>query len=98
MRGQRRRKGTSSLGLLGFLVVSPAWSGTTDRAICTSRQWSLGSANNGLEGRPKVIGRGSVGDHEAFLMSPLAGGDGGRDGLLTYQECRDLKPGHPAVV
>jgi len=49
-----------------------------------------------LEG--SVIGRGSVGDHEAFLMSPLAGGDGEHDGLLTYQECRDLKPGHPAVL
>ena len=46
--------------LLGFLAVSPAWSGTPDRAICASRRWSLGSANNGLEGRREVIRRGSV--------------------------------------
>jgi flavin reductase (DIM6/NTAB) family NADH-FMN oxidoreductase RutF len=44
-----------------------------------------------------VIGRGSVGDHEAFLMSPLAGGSGGHRGPLTYRECTDLEPGHPSA-
>ncbi len=47
-----------------------------------------------VEGR--VLKRFTVGDHEAFLLSPTAGGAGTEDGLFTYKSSPQLEPGHPA--
>ncbi len=48
-----------------------------------------------LEGM--VVGRWSVGDHQALLVRPVTGGAGvGRD-VLTMQHSPDFRPGHPAT-
>jgi flavin reductase (DIM6/NTAB) family NADH-FMN oxidoreductase RutF len=44
-----------------------------------------------------VIDRWSVGDHEALLLRPVTGGAGTHDGVLTYQNAPDLRPGHPSM-
>ncbi len=46
-----------------------------------------------LEGN--VLDRFSVGDHEAFLMSPTAGGSGRPHGLLMLKNSPPFRPGHP---
>jgi flavin reductase (DIM6/NTAB) family NADH-FMN oxidoreductase RutF len=47
-----------------------------------------------LEGT--VLDHFGVGDHEAFVMSPVGGGRGDRPGLLTLKDATDLDAGHPA--
>ncbi len=44
-----------------------------------------------------VLGRFSVGDHEALLVRPVGGGAGSGHGLLTYRHSPDFRPGHPAA-
>jgi flavin reductase (DIM6/NTAB) family NADH-FMN oxidoreductase RutF len=44
----------------------------------------------------RVIRRFSVGDHEAFLLPPTAGGVGSGSGVLTSGELPDFTAGHPA--
>ncbi len=46
-----------------------------------------------LEG--KEIDRWSVGDHEAIVMRPEAGGRGPNSGLLTLRTAPHIQPGHP---
>lgn len=44
------------------------------------------------------LGHSGVGDHEAFLFRPMAGGRGSAptgDGLLTLASAPDFRPGHP---
>jgi flavin reductase (DIM6/NTAB) family NADH-FMN oxidoreductase RutF len=44
------------------------------------------------------LGHSGVGDHEAFLFRPMAGGRGSvpaDDGLLTLASAPDFQPGHP---
>jgi flavin reductase (DIM6/NTAB) family NADH-FMN oxidoreductase RutF len=43
-----------------------------------------------------VVARFAVGDHDAFIVEPLAGGQEQHDGLLMFQEAPDFQPGHPA--
>jgi flavin reductase (DIM6/NTAB) family NADH-FMN oxidoreductase RutF len=43
-----------------------------------------------------VMGRHSVGDHEALLMRPTSGGRGGRVGLFTSKIAPKIDAGHPA--
>jgi len=47
-----------------------------------------------LEGM--VIDRWSVGDHQALLVRPVAGGSGTHQDPLTFQNSPRLQPGHPA--
>lgn len=47
-----------------------------------------------LEG--EILDRWSVGDHEALLVRPVAGGSGTHVDVLTFQNSPDLRPGHPA--
>jgi flavin reductase (DIM6/NTAB) family NADH-FMN oxidoreductase RutF len=47
-----------------------------------------------LEGM--VIQRWSVGDHQALLVRPVAGGTGGHRDVLTIQAAPHFRPGHPA--
>jgi flavin reductase (DIM6/NTAB) family NADH-FMN oxidoreductase RutF len=47
-----------------------------------------------LEG--SIINRLGVGDHEAFVVSVVAGGPGRHDGLLTLKGSPHFSPGHPA--
>jgi flavin reductase (DIM6/NTAB) family NADH-FMN oxidoreductase RutF len=43
-----------------------------------------------------IIDRWSVGDHQALLVRPVAGGTGGGDdGVLTWRNSPDFHPGHP---
>lgn len=43
-----------------------------------------------------IIDRWSVGDHEALLVRPVAGGSDGIGDLATIQNTPELHPGHPA--
>jgi flavin reductase (DIM6/NTAB) family NADH-FMN oxidoreductase RutF len=36
------------------------------------------------------------GDHVGFVLQPLSGHDGPHEQALTYQQVRDVDPGHPA--
>ena len=47
-----------------------------------------------LEG--SIIDRLGVGDHEAFVITVVGGGDGTNDGLLTLKHSPNFAPGHPA--
>jgi flavin reductase (DIM6/NTAB) family NADH-FMN oxidoreductase RutF len=47
-----------------------------------------------LEGR--IIDRVDVGDHEAGVVTPVAGGGGTHPGEFTLSDGKDLEPGHPA--
>lgn len=47
-----------------------------------------------LEGA--IIRRWSVGDHQALLIRPVAGGPGGHQDVLTIQGAPEFRPGHPA--
>lgn len=49
-----------------------------------------------LEGA--VMDRWSVGDHQALLVRPVAGGGGLARGLLTVRSAPDFRPGHPATA
>lgn len=49
-----------------------------------------------LEGR--ILSRFSLGDHEAHLLAPVAGGVGPCSGLLTFHSTTGLDPGHPATA
>jgi flavin reductase (DIM6/NTAB) family NADH-FMN oxidoreductase RutF len=46
-----------------------------------------------VEGR--VIDRMSGGDHEAFLIAVIDGGNGPRAGRMTKRDVADFDPGHP---
>jgi flavin reductase (DIM6/NTAB) family NADH-FMN oxidoreductase RutF len=48
-----------------------------------------------VEGR--VLDRWSVGDHQALLVRPVAGGRGAPGPLLTFQGSPDFDPGHPVA-
>ncbi len=43
-----------------------------------------------------ILDRFDVGDHQALLVEPLAGGPGTETGTLTIQHLPPLEPGHPA--
>jgi flavin reductase (DIM6/NTAB) family NADH-FMN oxidoreductase RutF len=43
-----------------------------------------------------ILSRASVGDHEALLVRPVAGGPGTSQSLLTIQGAPKFEPGHPA--
>jgi flavin reductase (DIM6/NTAB) family NADH-FMN oxidoreductase RutF len=43
-----------------------------------------------------VVQRWSVGDHQALLVRPVAGGTGGHRDVLTIQTAPHFRPGHPA--
>jgi flavin reductase (DIM6/NTAB) family NADH-FMN oxidoreductase RutF len=43
-----------------------------------------------------IISRTSVGDHEALLVRPVAGGPGTYQSVLTIQGAPKFRPGHPA--
>ena len=47
-----------------------------------------------LEG--SIIDRLGVGDHEAFVITVVGGGQGTNEGLLTLKNSPHLSPGHPA--
>lgn len=42
-----------------------------------------------------VLERMDLGDHVGHLVEPVAGGGGGRPGVLWYSRARHLHPGHP---
>jgi flavin reductase (DIM6/NTAB) family NADH-FMN oxidoreductase RutF len=44
----------------------------------------------------EVLVKHDVGDHVAFLLTPVSGGAGPEDGQLTVAQSRDITPGHPA--
>jgi flavin reductase (DIM6/NTAB) family NADH-FMN oxidoreductase RutF len=44
----------------------------------------------------RVLERLPLGDHVGFLLQPLSEHAGPDDQGLTYQQVRDLEPGHPA--
>jgi flavin reductase (DIM6/NTAB) family NADH-FMN oxidoreductase RutF len=43
-----------------------------------------------------ILHRFDVGDHQALLISPVSGGSGRSQGLLTYRHAPEFHPGHPA--
>jgi flavin reductase (DIM6/NTAB) family NADH-FMN oxidoreductase RutF len=43
-----------------------------------------------------IVSRTSVGDHEALLVRPVAGGPGTFQSVLTIQSAPKFRPGHPA--
>ncbi len=43
-----------------------------------------------------IVSRSSVGDHEALLVRPVAGGPGPHQSVLTFQGAPKFRPGHPA--
>jgi flavin reductase (DIM6/NTAB) family NADH-FMN oxidoreductase RutF len=47
-----------------------------------------------LEGT--IIDRVDVGDHEACVVAPVAGGHGTHPGELILSDAHDFQPGHPA--
>jgi len=54
-----------------------------------------------LEGCPatlvgEVVVRLDLGDHEGFLLDPVAVEGKASSGVLTFQQLKDLRPGHPA--
>ena len=42
-----------------------------------------------------VIGRIALGDHVGFLLEPIDAEKGARSEQLTFQEARNIEPGHP---
>jgi flavin reductase (DIM6/NTAB) family NADH-FMN oxidoreductase RutF len=44
----------------------------------------------------EILIRHDVGDHVAFLLSPVSGGAGSEAGELTVAQTRDIEAGHPA--
>lgn len=44
----------------------------------------------------EVLEKQDVGDHVAFLLSPVSGGPGTEPGLLTLSQTGDITAGHPA--
>lgn len=44
----------------------------------------------------RVLERHPLGDHVGFLLQPLSEHAGAHDQGLTYQQVRDVEPGHPA--
>jgi flavin reductase (DIM6/NTAB) family NADH-FMN oxidoreductase RutF len=42
-----------------------------------------------------ILSRFSVGDHEAYLVCVERGVSGNHDGLLTYRDAPNFRPGHP---
>ena len=49
---------------------------------------------NWLAGR--VLERVDAGDHDAFLLEPIAAATGGDRGKLSFRRARSIKPGHPS--
>lgn len=43
-----------------------------------------------------VVDRLALGDHGGFVLDPVAGGAGGRQGLFSFSQARRFEPGHPA--
>jgi flavin reductase (DIM6/NTAB) family NADH-FMN oxidoreductase RutF len=54
----------------------------------------LDDCHNWFAGR--ILNRIDVGDHWAFLLEPLRGGDDASQGEFMLQEARWIRPGHPA--
>jgi flavin reductase (DIM6/NTAB) family NADH-FMN oxidoreductase RutF len=44
----------------------------------------------------EITERLDVGDHTGLLLSPVASGGQSSDDVLTFQQLKDLDPGHPA--
>jgi flavin reductase (DIM6/NTAB) family NADH-FMN oxidoreductase RutF len=44
----------------------------------------------------KILYRWSVGDHQALLVYPVAGGSGVHQDVMTFRDSPDLEPAHPA--
>jgi flavin reductase (DIM6/NTAB) family NADH-FMN oxidoreductase RutF len=44
----------------------------------------------------RILTRFDAGDHDAFLIEPLAGGKRDHRELLTFRESPDFQPAHPA--
>ena len=44
----------------------------------------------------EIFASHDVGDHVAFLLSPVSGGAGPEHGELTLAQTRDIEAGHPA--
>lgn len=44
----------------------------------------------------RILDRTDVGDHWAFVLEPLTGADAGGEGSFTFQQARDMEPGHEA--
>jgi flavin reductase (DIM6/NTAB) family NADH-FMN oxidoreductase RutF len=44
----------------------------------------------------EIFASHDVGDHVAFLLSPVSGGAGPEHGELTFAQTRDIEAGHPA--
>jgi flavin reductase (DIM6/NTAB) family NADH-FMN oxidoreductase RutF len=42
-----------------------------------------------------IIGRIALGDHVGFLLEPIDAEDGAHSEQLTFQEARNIEPGHP---
>lgn len=104
--GVVQRAGGLALHLLGrdqFDTASLFGEATGDEvdkfANC---RWSAGSTGAPLlaecaawiEG--PILTRLDAGDHQALLVSPVAGGAGPCPGVLTFQHARGLEPGHPS--
>ena len=43
----------------------------------------------------RIIGRISLGDHVGFLLEPIDAEKGAHAAQLTFQEARNIQPGHP---
>jgi flavin reductase (DIM6/NTAB) family NADH-FMN oxidoreductase RutF len=54
----------------------------------------LDDCGNWFAGR--ILDRFEVGDHWAFLLEPLRGGDSAGESAFTFQEARWIEPGHEA--
>jgi flavin reductase (DIM6/NTAB) family NADH-FMN oxidoreductase RutF len=52
----------------------------------------LDDCGNWFAGR--ILERVPVGDHCAFVLEPLRGEGNEREGTFTFQEARDMEPGH----
>jgi flavin reductase (DIM6/NTAB) family NADH-FMN oxidoreductase RutF len=63
------------------------WPGPAGVPVLSGLDWFAG----------RIVGRTDVGDHEALVLEPTGEGEAGRRGrVLSYQDVRDLEPGHPA--
>jgi len=44
----------------------------------------------------RVLGRLDAGDHDGFLLAPIAAADDGDRGQFSFRRARSIQPGHPS--
>jgi flavin reductase (DIM6/NTAB) family NADH-FMN oxidoreductase RutF len=44
----------------------------------------------------RVLDRLDAGDHDAFLLAPIAAAGGGDRGQFSFHRARSIQPGHPS--